>query len=207
MMSTSTGGIADDAKTSALATTSLVLMILAFFTFGLTALPALIFGIIALVKIEKSNGQLKGKGFAIAGIAAPVVIFPIAMLLAIMMPALGKVKHLAMRQVCGTNIKGLGTACHVYAFDYDDKFPTGAKWCDLLIEHADVGPQSLVCPGALEDEQCNYAMNENIEHLDASSPADIVLLFETGLPDGIARLEYRRRQGTAKHRQPQRRRM
>lgn len=63
----------------------------------------------------------KKKGFTL--IELLVVIAIIAMLLAILMPALGKVKKLAMRLVCGTNVKGLGTAMNVYAFDYDDEFP------------------------------------------------------------------------------------
>jgi prepilin-type processing-associated H-X9-DG protein len=44
------------------------------------------------------------------------------MLLAILMPALNKVKKIAQRVVCGTNLKGLGTAQAVYANDYDDEF-------------------------------------------------------------------------------------
>ncbi len=50
----------------------------------------------------------KKKGFTL--IELLVVIAIIAMLLAILMPALGKVKKLAMRLVCGTNLKGMGTA-------------------------------------------------------------------------------------------------
>lgn len=42
--------------------------------FGLlTAIPGLITGIIALVKTNKSNGMLKGKGFAIAGLILSIV--------------------------------------------------------------------------------------------------------------------------------------
>ncbi len=47
----------------------------------------------------------KKKGFTL--IELLVVIAIIAMLLAILMPALGKVKKLAMRLVCGTNAKGM----------------------------------------------------------------------------------------------------
>jgi hypothetical protein len=38
------------------------------------------------------------------------------------MPALSKVKKIAMRVVCATNLKGLGTAQTVYANDYDDEY-------------------------------------------------------------------------------------
>ena len=93
LASTSVVEVCQDAKTSGLAITSLVLTILVPFTFLLTTLPAIIFGIVALVKIEKSGGRLKGKGLAIAGIAAPAILLPVClMLLAIMMPALGKAR-------------------------------------------------------------------------------------------------------------------
>jgi prepilin-type processing-associated H-X9-DG protein len=39
------------------------------------------------------------------------------------MPALNKVKRLAQRLVCGTSVKGLGTAMMVYAQDFEDEYP------------------------------------------------------------------------------------
>ncbi len=63
---------------------------------------------------------MKKKGFTL--IELLVVIAIIAMLLAILMPALNKVKKIAQRVVCATNAKGLGTAQAVYANDYDDMF-------------------------------------------------------------------------------------
>jgi general secretion pathway protein G len=71
LTSTSITAENQNAKTSRLAIASLVLGILSFFTFLLTALPAIILGIVALVKIGKSAGRLKGKGLAIAGICVP----------------------------------------------------------------------------------------------------------------------------------------
>jgi len=55
------------AKTSKLAIWSFVLGILSLWC-GVTAIPALVFGIVGLVNINQSKGQLKGAGFAIAGI-------------------------------------------------------------------------------------------------------------------------------------------
>jgi prepilin-type N-terminal cleavage/methylation domain-containing protein len=63
---------------------------------------------------------MKKKGFTL--IELLVVIAIIAMLLAILMPALNKVKKIAQRVVCGTNLKGLGTAQSVYSNDYEDQF-------------------------------------------------------------------------------------
>jgi prepilin-type N-terminal cleavage/methylation domain-containing protein len=64
---------------------------------------------------------MRKKGFTL--IELLVVIAIIAMLLAILMPALNKVKRLAQRLICGTNVKGLGTAMMVYAQDFDDEYP------------------------------------------------------------------------------------
>jgi prepilin-type processing-associated H-X9-DG protein len=168
-----------DAKTSGLAITSLVLGILTPFTCLVTVIPAIIFGIVALVKISKSSGQLKGNGLAIAGIIIPPASLPvIALLMGIMMPALARTRQIAFRLTCGTNLSGLGKAMLLYANDYNDKFPTPSKWCDLLIEHAEVTPKSFRCKGAPEGP-CNYAMNINVEKMSIASQPDMVLLFET----------------------------
>jgi prepilin-type processing-associated H-X9-DG protein len=201
---------AQQAKTSGLAITSLVLGILSIFTCFMTAIPAIIFGIVALVKIGKSAGQLKGSGLAIAGIAIPPASLPIvALLMGIMMPALARTRQIAFRMVCGTNLSGiskamliyandynetrvkaqrmvcatnlsgLGKAMLIYANDYNDMYPTSSKWCDLLIEHAEVNQKSFCCKGA-QQGPCNYAMNKNVEKLGTLTPPDMVLLFESG---------------------------
>ena len=180
LTNTSTQRPASDAKTSGMAVTALVLGILSFFTFLLTAIPAIIFGIIGLVKIEKSGGQLKGRGLAIAGIAVPAVSLPfIAMLMAaILMPALARTRQLAQRVVCGTNMAGLGKAMIIYCNDFDGKYPPASQWCDLLIEHTAVCKEQFRCRGAKQGP-CNYAMNAAIEKLGPAAPSDMVLLFET----------------------------
>ena len=167
-------------KTSGLAIASLVLAIISPFTCFISAIPAIILGIVALVKISKSASQLKGTGLAVTGIALPVVLVSVvAMLMGILMPALARTRQIAFRMVCGQNMSGLGKAMLIYANDYDDIFPTSSKWCDLLIEHADVTPAMFRCRGAYEGP-CNYAMNKNMENFDkGNAPPDMVVLFET----------------------------
>ncbi len=167
-------------KTSGLAIASFVLGMLGFCTFFITAIPAIILGIMGLVKIGKSGGKLKGNGFAIAGIVVPTVsgLFVLPLMLGIMMPALSRVRQISFRMVCGTNMSALGKAMLIYSNDYDD-IPIQSKWCDLLIEHTEVRPSMLRCKGATEGP-CNYAMNKNIEKLDAGrATPDMVMLFET----------------------------
>ncbi len=154
------------ARASRAAVAALVLGILVFFTCGITALPAIICGIVALVKISGSNGLLKGKGMAITGLVLPaMLIIIVPLLLAILMPALNRVQVIAQRVVCGTNLKGLSTAMMVYANDYDDKVPTADEWCDLLIQEVDVSSISFKCPGAPEGEYLKVILvKSNLEY-------------------------------------------
>jgi hypothetical protein len=165
-------------KTSGLAIAALVCAILSIFTCMITTIPAIILGIIALVKINNSAGRLKGSGMAIAGMVVPVVAIPIvALLMGILMPALARTRQIAFRMTCGTNLSGLSKAMMLYENDYD-RYPTPNKWCDLLIENCEVTPEMFLCKGASEGP-CNYALNKNIAELGTSSQGDIVLIFET----------------------------
>jgi len=107
-----------------MAIAALVLGIMSIFTCGLTAIPAIILGIVSLVRIEKSGGSLTGRGFAIAGIVVPSVMLPlIVLLMGILMPALARTRQLAFRMTCGTNLSGIGKAMLIYANDYEDELP------------------------------------------------------------------------------------
>jgi prepilin-type N-terminal cleavage/methylation domain-containing protein/prepilin-type processing-associated H-X9-DG protein len=52
-----------------------------------------------------------------------VVIAIIALLMGILMPALARVRQLAFRMTCGTNLAGIGKAMLIYANDYEDELP------------------------------------------------------------------------------------
>ena len=172
-------GPAVPVKTSGLAIASLVLGILSPFTCFLTALPGIILGIVALVKIQTSAGQLKGTGWAVAGIAIPPAVLPIAACLAAMlMPALARTRCVARRIACGNNMRGVAMAMVVYADEHDGMLPTPSRWCDLLVNKNKVDKKTLKCPGAKRGP-CSYAMNKNVLEFGADSPGDVVLLFET----------------------------
>ena len=65
---------------------------------------------------------MRRKGFTL--IELLVVIAIIAMLMSILMPALARVREMAMRVVCGTNQSGIGKAMAVYAGNDDSgRFP------------------------------------------------------------------------------------
>jgi len=64
---------------------------------------------------------MKKKGFTLVELL--VVIAIIALLMGILMPALARVRQIAYRLYCGTNLSGIGKAMLIYANDYDDELP------------------------------------------------------------------------------------
>ena len=64
---------------------------------------------------------MERKGFTLVELL--VVIAIIALLMGILMPALARVRQIAYRLYCGTNLSGIGKAMLIYANDYDDEFP------------------------------------------------------------------------------------
>jgi prepilin-type N-terminal cleavage/methylation domain-containing protein len=64
---------------------------------------------------------MKRQGFTLVELL--VVIAIIALLMGILMPALSRVRQLAFRLTCGTNLSGLGKAMMLYANDYQDELP------------------------------------------------------------------------------------
>jgi prepilin-type processing-associated H-X9-DG protein len=176
--------LAPKPRTSRLAIAAFVLgflSLIACVIWPIMALPAITCSIIALIKIKKSCGQLRGDRLATMGIVFPVIaIFTIILFL----PMLGKVKKVPNRVICCTNLKSLGTAMAVYANDYSDTFPPADQWCDLLIRQADASPEIFICPAsnAIVGE-CTYAININVAGKQNTFPADVVLLFEAELKE------------------------
>jgi prepilin-type processing-associated H-X9-DG protein len=186
------GSASPVAKTSALAITSMVLGILSFCTFLITAPFAIIFGIISLIMIAKSKGRLKGMGFAITGIAVPVAALPfVAISLGVMLPALVRARDMGQRAVCMSNLKQLGVAAITYADNNKGQYPTADKWCDLLEPYYGNNGNVLICPATRNKKydytktidpnakhQCSYAINPNAKR-DCRFPAGTVFLFES----------------------------
>lgn len=166
-------------KTSGLAIASLVCGVLG--CAGITAIAGVILGIIALAKINRSNGRLGGFGLAVAGICVSgFMLITIPIFAGLMLPALAKAKGKAQAVNCANNLRQLALAARMYANDSDNTFPDGEKWCDLLQKYA--SQRAFHCPshkGAL----CSYGFNSALsKRAEADIHPATVLFYE--IPGG-----------------------
>jgi prepilin-type N-terminal cleavage/methylation domain-containing protein len=76
---------------------------------------------------------MKKRGFTL--IELLVVIAIIAMLLAILIPVLGKTKAMARKVVCKSNLKQWGLVFGMYTQDNGGRFVPGASWGGLPPEN------------------------------------------------------------------------
>jgi hypothetical protein len=173
-------------QTSSLAITSLVLGILGLFTCGITALFGLICGIVAMIKISKSNGQLGGRGIAIGGTVVSTVWLLIILLMvvpffgfrALTLPGLARAKQKAQTINCVNNLKQLALAVKIYSSDNADRLPPAATWCDSIQSNTG-SPKVFQCPSDDQGQRCAYAMNAKLGGMEEGKVApDTVLLFE-----------------------------
>ena len=151
------------------------MVITVFMSIILIALPFL--AIASLTRVSLNPDRLRGR--VITSILLAVSCFLIFQVFVMMVPAARR-HGMPHRVVCGTNLKGLGTALIVYAYDYNDYLPS-QDWCDRLIEEVDVSPRSLQCPKADSVEgESDYCLNIYAAGKEMSDlPDDMVLLFES----------------------------
>jgi prepilin-type processing-associated H-X9-DG protein len=168
-------------KTAGLAIASLVLGILSMFcgTF-ITGIPAIILGIIALVRIGKTPG-LGGQGLAIAGLVTGGVgsVFMTAIIVAIMLPAFANVRSKANEIACASKVKMLCVASIAFAQEHDNTLP---KTLDDLRPH--LGDDQKMfdlftrCPSATGAPRPGYRI-EHAGEKTTSLPATTPVIVET----------------------------
>jgi len=167
-------------RTSGLAIASLILGPLGLFTCGIAALVGLILGIIGLVKIKRSGGQLSGDGLAISGIcvSGAILLVAIPLTAAMFLPALSQAKARAQTINCVNNVKQLGLAARLYASEHNDSLPSITTWCDDLQKYVKA-PNIFQCP-VESSRRCSYAINARLDgkKLSEVNP-QTVLFFES----------------------------
>ncbi len=129
-------------KSSGLAVASLVCGALGFLC--LPALASLVLGIIALIKIRRSEGRLGGQPFAIIGMCLSgfMLITAVPIGAGLMLPALARAKSKAQSIHCINNLKQIGLAARIYSNDNKEMFPPDF----LSMSNELVSPKILVCP-------------------------------------------------------------
>jgi hypothetical protein len=179
-------------KTSRLAIASLALGILGVFTCGVTALIGLILGIVAMVKIRRSQGALRGDGNAQAGIVVSGISLLVVLLFAVFAKFAG-VPH-AQFVTCMCQVKELSRVMCTYAYDNQNHYPAATNWCDVLLR-SDAGatntfqshpgmtnifPNIFHCPADRSGSRCSYAFNTKLAGAEIGKvDPNTVMIFES----------------------------
>ena len=131
-----------------LSVTSLVLGILSFLGCTiLTGIPAIITGHIAHSRAKKQPHLYGGAGMALGGLilgyVGSVLIFAVAILAGLLLPALAKAKQRAQSVQCTSNMKQIGLAVRMWSADNNGRLPADF----LSLSNQLMNPAILVCPG------------------------------------------------------------
>jgi prepilin-type processing-associated H-X9-DG protein len=89
----------------------------------LTGIPAMLFGFVSLREINRSDGRLRGRGFAVAGMvmgAAGSLLFVVGLVALILI----NIHATASRVMCENNLRLIGLALNLYC-DAKGRFPAG----------------------------------------------------------------------------------
>lgn len=146
----------------------LILGILSMLAF----LASPILAIVSLVRISSRKRMLHGRALAVGAILFVIIGW------LLLLPLMGAVKPQGRSIICKTKLFGIGRAMRVYASDYEKKWPTAEKWCDLLIAEGDADSGDFLCCPSIEDSS-DYALNKYAADLGTDMPADMVLVFES----------------------------
>jgi hypothetical protein len=162
-------------RTCGMAIASLVLGVL-----GCTAPIGLVLGIVALLKINKSRGQMGGQGLAIAGtcVSGLMLVPGLAIMAGMLLPALAQAKGKAQTINCISNMKQVCLGMRIYASDHNETFPPAATWCDAIQQNLG-SPKVLQCPADRSAQRCSYAFNRKLGGVSVNQAnPQTVLIFE-----------------------------
>lgn len=181
--------------TSSLAIWSLVLGILSICAVCITGVPAIILGILALVKIGKSPAALKGQGLAIGGLVTGAIgTLWTFIVVAMIVPAVATGRAAAYQAICLNNARQIMVASMQYATAHDNTMP---ETLDQLKPYlgggkSEVASKMLTCPAVADPSRPSYEIVAPGKKLSAvADPAKTVFLRETQPhPNGLRAVGY-----------------
>lgn len=172
------------AENSGLAIASMILGISAFLC-GVTAIPAVICGHIALSKIKRSQGRITGGGFAIAGLITGYLgmVVLIAMLAGLTAPVIIRQRKKADQTVAMSNARSFSLALYEFETEYGS-FPNAST--APLVADATGTPEisgsssnarfrQLFRAGITHSESAFYAKSSGIRKPDGNISGDNAL--------------------------------
>lgn len=89
-----------------------------------TALPSLFLGVQAIRSINRSDGRLRGRGLAVAGLVLSAFVTLVTLLGSIALVLL-YVQERSYALGCANNLRQIGQAVHAYSKQNEDYFPPG----------------------------------------------------------------------------------
>lgn len=166
-------------RTSGLAIAAFALSLLTFCTLGLSSLAGCVVGYLAVRQINRSQGQLRGKGLAVTGLVLSTLFLLIMLAgLAVVLPQIARQRQHAATVECVEHLKQVALAVRTHAEKHESKFPPAADWCEAILPLLE-SDALLRCPRR-DHLRSGYAYNRNIAGRTTSSvPPDVVLLIES----------------------------
>jgi prepilin-type processing-associated H-X9-DG protein len=166
-------------KTSGLAIASLICGIAGFCTLGVGALVGLILGIIAILDIKKSLGQIRGMGVAVAGvIISGFILLMIPVIVMILIPSFLIALKPGFAAAASSNISQVGEMALEYAQEHKGQLPTADQWVDQCAKY---WPANKLADPADPYGGRAIAMNAKVAGVSVKSirdPGRTVLFFE-----------------------------
>jgi hypothetical protein len=139
-------------------------------------------GLVALVRINRSGGRLRGRGLAIAGLVVSALTVPISA--GLLLPALAKAKSQAQTTASVNHLKQLGLAARMYSTDHADTFPPAERWTETLRPFLGPGADQVLRRPANAGAACGYGYNQAVAGKKESEvDPDTVLFFELEVPE------------------------